>query len=266
MWHQEAGHYPIDGDKSARAGKLLIRQGRASPFPPVRTPSPAFPPATLFPSLFNPGAPSCDNTMLTLMEKERLNRLSHWWREVETASDEDALRRKLHLMEAEIRNTLRGARAARLRQGLRNLYAAGMLGAILLLTLGVQHMTAPVSAPQYAAGIPTAAEPPAAAVSVPAPATGLNAVMPTAPAKPALDTTTSARPHTARAASRHTTAESRRPAVALASAKPALAAHDPAPAVPAASVAPQPKAAAAKADPGLDPLALLSKLESEFEK
>ncbi len=201
--------------------------------------------------------------MLTLMEKERLNRLSHWWREVETASDEDALRRKLHLMEAEIRNTLRGARTARLRQGLRNLYAAGMLCAILLLTLGVQHMTAPVNAPQYAAGVPTASEPPAAAVSIPAPATGLTAA---APAMPALDTTTTARPHAARAVSRHTTAGSRRPAVTLASAKPAPAAHVPALAVPAASVAPQPKAAAAKAGSGLDPLALLSKLESEFEK
>jgi hypothetical protein len=188
------------------------------------------------------------------MEKERLNRLSHWWREVETASDEEALHRKLHLMEAEIRHTLRGAREVRKRQGLRNAYAALMLAAVLLLTLGVQHITNPVLAPQLAADTTGITQPAAPIVVIPAPTP---AETPAAAAIPAHS-------RAAHPAIRH--ASGRKPVAAFSPAKPAPA---PATVAPSAAPAPQPKPAVAAhsaTEPGLDPLALLSKLESEFEK
>lgn len=194
------------------------------------------------------------------MEKEKLNRLSHWWREVETASDDEALQRKLHLMQAEIRHTLRGASVARQRQAMRNIYAAGLLCAVLLLSLGIARMVPTTLALRYAttdtgARLP-AMEEAIATEAVPVPATSSPAVI--AQVEPAV---TPAR----RANSpRRSSAPAPRPAKATL--KPQTPAS--APAAEPAVVAPERAAEPAKAkpDPGLDALALLSSLESEFEK
>jgi len=73
------------------------------------------------------------------MKDERLRRLSHWWREVETHSgDEELLKRKLHLLEAEIRHTLK-LESRSPQQLLRSLAAFAMLLAILAVALAIAH-------------------------------------------------------------------------------------------------------------------------------
>ena len=180
---------------------------------------------------------------------------------METASDEEALQRKLHLMQAEIRHTLRGASVARQRQAIRNLYAAGLLCAVLLLSLGVARMVPTTSALRYAttdagARLP-AMEETGAAESVPVPVVSAPAVI--AKAEPAVTHVHGANParrgstpatHPAKPASKPQT-----PAFAPPTAEPAV-------------VTPERASEPAKTEPevGLDALALLSSLESEFEK
>jgi len=198
------------------------------------------------------------------MEKDKLNRLSHWWREVESASDEEALQRKLHLMEAEIRNTLRGAHAAGKHQVIRNFYAAGLLCVVLLLALGIVRLVPTTSAIQYAtteAGerLPAAAEP----VIVAEPLQQPSMVEPE-PVAPSASTHKTA-PVITGVKHKRSQAVTRRnepPA-----AKPQAPASIPASVAPART-APEPATAGAKTEPepGLDALALLSRLESEFEK
>jgi hypothetical protein len=196
------------------------------------------------------------------MEKEKLNRLSHWWREVETASDDEALQRKLHLMEAEIRHTLRGASVARQRQALRNIYAAGLLCAVLLLSLGVARMVPTTSALQYATTdtgvrLPAVEETTVAVSAIPAPAPVAPAV--TSSVIPAVT------PASAVSSARRNGVKASRPVPH--SAKPQAPASAPPAVEPAAAVlerAAEP--AKAEPEPGLDALALLSSLESEFEK
>jgi hypothetical protein len=195
------------------------------------------------------------------MEKDKLNRLSHWWREVETASDDEALQRKLHLMEAEIRHTLRGASIARRRQVLRNLYAAGLLCIVLLLSLGVARMVPTNMVLRYATtntGVRLpAVEETNVSKAVPAP-------VKTAPTVIAKETPVTAPARMVSSAKRSSVPASHsvRP-----SAKPQTPASAPPVAEPAVAVqehAAEPVKAAPEA--GLDALALLSRLESEFEK
>jgi hypothetical protein len=181
---------------------------------------------------------------------------------VETASDDEALQRKLHLMEAEIRHTLRGASIARQRQALRNIYAAGLLCAVLLLSLSVARMVPTASALRYAttdAGVrlPAVKETTVAASAVPAPVNTAPAVI--AQAEPAVT------PARAATSARRSGAQASRPVKP--SARPQTPASAP-PAVEPAAPVQERAAEPAKAnpEPGLDALALLSSLESEFEK
>ncbi len=198
------------------------------------------------------------------MEKDKLKRLSHWWREVETASDEEALRRKLHLMEAEIRHTLRGAHAARKRQVLRNFYAAGLLGVVLLLSLGIARVVPPTDSLRYATTetgekYPAVSEEVILAAPVQQPSLAAPAPdKPKASIREARQASASVRPKRPHAVARQ---------IAPPAVMPTPPAEAPASVEPA-SLAPAPSTAKAKAEPemGLDALALLSSLESEFEK
>lgn len=74
------------------------------------------------------------------MQHERLKRLSYWWEEVKANSDNDeAVLRKLHLLEAEIRHTLK-AEALCSTQRTRNLWATAMLAGVLILALSLTRM------------------------------------------------------------------------------------------------------------------------------
>lgn len=181
---------------------------------------------------------------------------------METASDEEALQRKLHLMQAEIRHTLRGASVARQRQALRNLYAAGLLCIVLILSLGVAHMVPTHSALRYAttntgARLPVVEETTAAVSVSPESVSPVTAVVtkaePTAmPVRPA---TSARRSNTPAPRPVKPSAIFQAPVSAPPEAKPAVIVLE-------RAVEP----AEAKPEPELDALALLSNLESEFEK
>lgn len=195
---------------------------------------------------------------------EKINRLSHWWREVEAHShDDEQLDQKLHLMEAEIRHVLR-ERAAGAAQWKRNLAATTILVAIIALTLGmVRFVGLPdasrlnleraitVATQDDVTFIKASSDLPSGGAVSSAASPALKSTVPTTTAT----TMPKARPsRPARASS-----PPKDSAPVVAQEKPdAPPAVDPPPSVAPAAVTP--------ADPGLDALALLSALESEFEK
>lgn len=193
---------------------------------------------------------------------EKINRLSHWWREVEAHShDDEQLDQKLHLMEAEIRHVLH-ERAAGAIQWKRNLAATTILVAIIALTLGMVRFIGLPGVPGYSfeKAITIAAQ--GDVVFIKASSELPSGSVVSSAASPASKNAT-------RTAVASPIAQPRKPvrvsspvrdtAPAMTMEKPAAApAVDSSPTTAPATVTP--------ADPGLDALALLSALESEFEK
>jgi len=197
-----------------------------------------------------------------MKRKEKINRLSHWWREVEAHShDDEQLDQKLHLMEAEIRHVLR-ERAAGAAQWKRNLAAMTILVAIIALTLGMVRFIGLPDASRHnferaitiasqsdVVFVKASSELPSGGVVSSTASPALKSTAPTVATKPKPRTR---RPARASSPSRDSTA-------VITEEKP----------VPAPAVDSSPSAAPATvtpADSGLDALALLSALESEFEK
>jgi len=193
---------------------------------------------------------------------EKINRLSHWWREVEAHShDDEQLDQKLHLMEAEIRHVLR-ERAAGATQWKRNLAATTILVAVIALALGmVRFIGLPdtsrhrfeeaitVASQRDVVFVKAASELPSGSVVS---STATQALKSTAPAVATRRIAQRRRPVRASSPARDT-------APVAAGEKPAVAPVVEFP----PSTAP---ASATPGDPELDALALLSALESEFEK
>lgn len=77
------------------------------------------------------------------MKEEKYYRLRHWWRAFQQelqSNDETSLRRKLYLLEAEIRKTLREDYAPPKRRGLHPALSFGVTLGALLLALGLLYL------------------------------------------------------------------------------------------------------------------------------
>jgi|GEM_PF-2567854 len=80
------------------------------------------------------------------MQEERYQRLRHWWeafQDVHGSSDEEGLRRKLHLLEAEIRKTLREDGISRTGRRAGAILGFGATLAVLLLVLSSLWLLSP---------------------------------------------------------------------------------------------------------------------------
>lgn len=193
---------------------------------------------------------------------EKMNRLSHWWREVEAHShDDEQLRRKLHLMEAEIRHVLR-ERAAGATQWKRNLAAMTILVAIIALTLGMLRFIGLPDASRHSfeEAITVASQRDVVFVKASSelPLGGVVSSSASQALKSAVNTRV-ARSYVRPRKTAPVSSPARVVAPAVSKEKSTAApAVDSSPSTAPASVTP--------GDPGLDALALLSALESEFEK
>jgi hypothetical protein len=199
---------------------------------------------------------------------DKINRLSHWWREVEAHShDDEQLQRKLHLMEAELKHVLR-ERAGGSPQWKRNLAATTVLLAVIALAVGMLRFigvpeayrpgpaeTATVAARSDASFIKAASRLPAGEVTTTSASPASKALPPAGTTKPR---------RIVRSRPPATAADPTEEAAPAATGEESTAVPAAAPASPSApSEAPD---TAPSGDHGLDALALLSALESEFEK
>ncbi len=192
---------------------------------------------------------------------EKINRLSHWWREVEAHShDDEQLQRKLHLMEAELRHVLR-ERAGGSPQWKRNLAATTVLVAVIALAVGMLRFF----------GVPDMSRSGLEAAATVAARSDV-AFVKAASSLPAGEATTAYAPPASKADERRPrikrVAQSRTPARATTT-PPKEVAPAAKEAVPATAPSPTPSEApdtAGRSEPGLDALALLSAFESEFEE
>lgn len=210
------------------------------------------------------------------MQEEKYRRLRHWWeafQESLKSSNEEALRRKLHLLQAEIRKTLRESAPGRTKTRRKVSPVLSFSTTIVLLALLIALLYFPLMHTPIETNTATTVQ---ATLSEPLPLTNASTVL-TPPSLPTFEdasaTKTAPGKSEQRPAAHHPRpqAQSRRgpPGPKVSAASPLASPSPPtfAPASPASiEEATQEPLAPAGQELQLDPLALLVALEGELEK